>query len=210
MHHATRMSKWVSSERPRGVFLFGGPTGVGKTETAVQLAQMLSGSANNLIRVDCNTLQPTGHPKDVCNLDASRCPPGYMGHGEGGILQSSRKAECCHLLFDEFEKADAAVGKLLLQILDTGLQQDNMETMLDFRQSFIIFTSNLGCDYQEAPPQLGFGNAEKKGKKVPTVEEDKLRSELRMMGYGPEFLGLHPSNLSCSMHLAKGHCRGDW
>jgi ATP-dependent Clp protease ATP-binding subunit ClpC len=92
------------------------------------------------------------------------------------------------ILFDEFEKADAAVGKLLLQILDTGLQQDNMGTMLDFRQAFIIFTSNLGCDYQEAPPQLGFGSSSGPAKKVPTVDESKLRSELRMMGYGPEFL----------------------
>ena len=184
----TRMSKWASSERPRGVFLFGGPTGVGKTETAVQLAQMLSGSANNLIRVDCNTLQPTGHQKTSVIWTLLGVPPGYMGHGEGGILSKVREKPNAVILFDEFEKADAAVGKLLLQILDTGLQQDNMGTMLDFRQSFIVFTSNLGCDYQEAPPQLGFGKSEKKAKKVPTVEEAKLRSELRMMGYGPEFL----------------------
>ena len=184
----TRMSKWASSERPRGVFLFGGPTGVGKTETAVQLAQMLSGSANNLIRVDCNTLQPTGHQKTSVIWTLLGVPPGYMGHGEGGILSKVREKPNAVILFDEFEKADAAVGKLLLQILDTGLQQDNMGTMLDFRQSFIVFTSNLGCDYQEAPPQLGFGKSEQKAKKVPTVEEGKLRSELRMMGYGPEFL----------------------
>jgi len=184
----TRMSKWASTERPRGVFLFGGPTGVGKTETAVQLAQMLSGSANNLIRVDCNTLQPTGHQKTSVIWTLLGVPPGYMGHGEGGLLSKVREKPNAVILFDEFEKADAAVGKLLLQILDTGMQQDNMGTMLDFRQSFIIFTSNLGCDYQEAPPQLGFGNGDTKGKKVPTVEEAKLRSELRMMGYGPEFL----------------------
>ena len=135
-------------ERPRGVFLFGGPTGVGKTETAVQLAQMLSGSANNLIRVDCNTLQPTGHQKTSVIWTLLGVPPGYMGHGEGGILSKVREKPNAVILFDEFEKADAAVGKLLLQILDTGLQQDNMGTMLDFRQSFIIFTSNLGCDYR--------------------------------------------------------------
>ena len=126
------------------MFLFGGPTGVGKTETAVQLAQMLSGSANNLIRVDCNTLQPTGHQKTSVIWTLLGVPPGYMGHGEGGILSKVREKPNAVILFDEFEKADAAVGKLLLQILDTGLQQDNMGTMLDFRQSFIIFTSNLG------------------------------------------------------------------
>lgn len=184
----TRMSKWASSERPRGVFLFGGPTGVGKTETAVQLAQMLSGSANNLIRVDCNTLQPTGHQKTSVIWTLLGVPPGYMGHGEGGLLSKVREKPNAVILFDEFEKADAAVGKLLLQILDTGLQQDNMGMMLDFRQSFIIFTSNLGCDYQEAPPKVGFGVSDAPAKKVPTVDEAKLRSELRMMGYGPEFL----------------------
>jgi ATP-dependent Clp protease ATP-binding subunit ClpA len=184
----TRMSKWASNERPRGVFLFGGPTGVGKTETAVQLAQILSGSASNLIRVDCNTLQPTGHQKTSVIWTLLGVPPGYMGHGEGGLLSKVREKPNAIILFDEFEKADAAVGKLLLQILDTGLQQDNMGTMLDFRQAFIIFTSNLGCDYQEAPPQLGFGSSSGPAKKVPTVDESKLRSELRMMGYGPEFL----------------------
>ena len=184
----TRMSKWASNERPRGVFLFGGPTGVGKTETAVQLAQILSGSASNLIRVDCNTLQPTGHQKTSVIWTLLGVPPGYMGHGEGGLLSKVREKPNAIILFDEFEKADAAVGKLLLQILDTVLQQDNMGTMLDFRQAFIIFTSNLGCDYQEAPPQLGFGSSSGPAKKVPTVDESKLRSELRMMGYGPEFL----------------------
>ena len=184
----TRMSKWASSERPRGVFLFGGPTGVGKTETAVQLAQIISGSANNLIRVDCNTLQPTGQQKTSVIWTLLGVPPGYMGHGEGGLLSKVREKPNAVILFDEFEKADAAVGKLLLQILDTGVQRDNNGAMLDFRQSFIVFTSNLGCNYQEAPPQLGFSASKKKGKKVPTVNEEQLRSELRLMGYGPEFL----------------------
>lgn len=184
----TRMSKWASSERPRGVFLFGGPTGVGKTETAVQLARILSGSANNLIRVDCNTLQPTGHQKTSVIWTLLGVPPGYMGHGEGGLLSKVKEKPNAVILFDEFEKADSAVGKLLLQILDTGLQQDNNGTMLDFRQTFIIFTSNLGCDYQEAPPKLGFSNVSTNKKKLPTVDESQLRGELRLMGYGPEFL----------------------
>jgi ATP-dependent Clp protease ATP-binding subunit ClpA len=184
----TRMSKWASTERPRGVFLFGGPTGVGKTESAVQLAQIISGSANNLIRVDCNTLQPTGQQKTSVIWTLLGVPPGYMGHGEGGLLSKVREKPNSVILFDEFEKADAAVGKLLLQILDTGVQRDNNGSMLDFRQSLIIFTSNLGCDYKEAPPQLGFSNSKQAAKKLPTVDEEQLRSELRLMGYGPEFL----------------------
>jgi ATP-dependent Clp protease ATP-binding subunit ClpA len=182
------MSKWASSERPRGVFLFGGPTGVGKTETAVQLARIISGSANNLIRVDCNTLQPTGHQKTSVIWTLLGVPPGYMGHGEGGLLSKIREKPNSVILFDEFEKADSAVGKLLLQILDTGVQRDNNGTILDFRQSLIIFTSNLGCDYNEAPASLGFSSKKDTDKKVPTVDEEQLRSELKLMGYGPEFL----------------------
>ena len=184
----TRMSKWASSERPRGVFLFGGPTGVGKTETAVQLARIISGSANNLIRVDCNTLQPTGHQKTSVIWTLLGVPPGYMGHGEGGMLSKIREKPNAVILFDEFEKADAAVGKLLLQILDTGVQRDNNGTLLDFRQSLIIFTSNLGVDYNEAPARLGFSTKKDIGKKLPTVNEEHLRNELKLMGYGPEFL----------------------
>ena len=67
------------------------PKCVGKTESAVQLAQMLSGSANNLIRVDCNTLQPTGHQKTSVIWTLLGVPPGYMGHGEGGLLSKVRE-----------------------------------------------------------------------------------------------------------------------
>ena len=185
----TRLSKWANPERPRGVFLFGGPTGVGKTETAIQLSTILSGDPNNLIRIDCNTLQPTGTQKTSVIWPLIGVPPGYVGHGEGGRLSKIREKPNAVVLFDEFEKADPAVGKLLLQIIDTGLQQDNNGVMLDFRQSFIVFTSNLGVDYEGERSSVGFGGSEARTKKTrPKVDEVRLRSELKMMGYGAEFL----------------------
>ena len=182
----TRLSRWSSQEGPRGVFLFGGPTGVGKTETAVQLAKLMDG---NFIRINCNTLQSSGQQKTSIIWQLLGVPPGFMGHGEGGMLSKIRENPNAVVLFDEFEKADPAVGKLLLQIIDTGLQTDNNGHVLDFRKSFIIFTSNLGCDYEGESASLGFGGSKARQKKAtPKVDETKLRAELKMMGYGPEFM----------------------
>ena len=182
----TRLSRWSSQEGPRGVFLFGGPTGVGKTETAVQLAKLMDG---NFIRINCNTLQSSGQQKTSIIWQLLGVPPGFMGHGEGGMLSKIRENPNAVILFDEFEKADPAVGKLLLQIIDTGLQTDNNGHVLDFRKSFIIFTSNLGCDYEGESASLGFGGSKARQKKAtPKVDETKLRAELKMMGYGPEFM----------------------
>ncbi|MBM75548.1 MAG: hypothetical protein CMK59_09105, partial [Proteobacteria bacterium] len=185
---ATRLGRWADKKRPRGVFLFGGPTGVGKTETAVQLASILSGNINNLIRINCNTLQPTGHQKTSVIWPLLGVPPGFVGHGEGGILTQIKEKPNAVVLFDEFEKADPAVGKLLLQIIDTGLQEDNMGNTLDFRQAFIIFTSNLGVNYKKEAPKVGFSAETETKPPTPVVEEDALRAELKLMGYGPEFL----------------------
>jgi type VI secretion system protein VasG len=184
---ATRLSNWSDKERPRGVFLLGGPTGVGKTETAVQLAQILSGKPNNLIRINCNVLQSTGSQKTSIIWQLLGVPQGFVGHGEGGLLTPIMEKPNAVVLFDEFEKADPSVGKLLLQIIDTGLQDDNMGNTLDFRRSIILFTSNLGVDYGSKTKRIGFGDTKPK-KSIPKVDEEKLRSELKLMGYGPEFL----------------------
>lgn len=182
----TRLSRWSNKEGPRGVFLFGGPTGVGKTETAVQLSKLMDG---NFIRVNCNTLQASGNQKTSIIWQLLGVPPGFMGHGEGGVLSKVRENPNAVILFDEFEKADPAVGKLLLQIIDTGVQTDNNGHELDFRKSFIIFTSNLGCDYEGESSAMGFGGSKARKKKaIPKVDETKLRAELKMMGYGPEFM----------------------
>jgi ATP-dependent Clp protease ATP-binding subunit ClpA len=182
----TRLSRWSSQEGPRGVFLFGGPTGVGKTETAVQLAKLMDG---NFIRINCNTLQSSGQQKTSIIWQLLGVPPGFLGHGEGGLLSKVRENPNAVILFDEFEKADPAVGKLLLQIIDTGIQTDNNGNTLDFRKSFIVFTSNLGCDYEGENKSMGFGGSKARQKKaIPKVDEGKLRAELKMMGYGPEFM----------------------
>ena len=114
-------------------------------------------------------------------------PAGFVGHGEGGLLTPIMEKPNAVVLFDEFEKADPSVGKLLLQIIDTGLQEDNMGNTLDFRRSIILFTSNLGVDYGSKTKRIGFGDTKPK-KSIPKVDEEKLRSELKLMGYGPEFL----------------------
>jgi ATP-dependent Clp protease ATP-binding subunit ClpA len=169
------------------VFLFGGPTGVGKTETAAALAALLDPSPQGLIRVNCNVLQGGHQGKESVLWPLLGVPAGFVGHGDGGLLSPIREHPDCVVLFDEFEKADPAVGKMLLQILDTGQQEDNDGNLLDFRRAFLVFTTNLGCDY-EAGAAIGFGGAAE-GLAVPTVDRKAIFDELLSMGYGHEFLG---------------------
>jgi ATP-dependent Clp protease ATP-binding subunit ClpA len=178
---------WADRNRPRGVFLFGGPTGVGKTETAVLLAGLLDPTGRSLIRINCNVLQGNSNAPDAVIWPLLGVPRGFVGHGEGGLLGPIVERPDSVILFDEFEKADPAVGKMLLQILDTGQQEDNDGNLLDFRRAYLIFTSNLGCDYESGDP-LGFSGADP-GPPVPTVDKDALFEELLQMGYGQEFLG---------------------
>jgi ATP-dependent Clp protease ATP-binding subunit ClpA len=105
-------------------------------------------------------------------------PPGYIGYvrGKGGILSRIRDFPACVVLFDEFEKASRGVGELLLGILHEGRAEDSDGNLLDFRRSFIIFTSNAGCTYEQAT--MGFDAAEPE-KQKPTVDEEALLTELR-------------------------------
>ena len=116
---------WFMRPGPRGVFLFGGPTGVGKTETAMVLARILGGGTDALVRVDCQNLQGSGEGWEANTLTwrLLGVAPGYRGHVPGcrdGLLTRVRDFPECVLLFDEFEKADATVGRLILRILDEG------------------------------------------------------------------------------------------
>jgi ATP-dependent Clp protease ATP-binding subunit ClpA len=178
---------WADRNRPRGVFLFGGPTGVGKTETAVLLASLLDPTGRSLIRINCNVLQGNSNAPDAVIWPLLGVPKGFVGHGDGGLLGPVVERPDSVILFDEFEKADPAVGKMLLQILDTGQQEDNDGNLLDFRRAYLVFTSNLGCDY-EVGESLGFSSGDA-GPPVPTVDKDALFDELLQMGYGQEFLG---------------------
>lgn len=190
----TGLGGWTdTSKGPRGNFFFAGPTGVGKTETAKVLANAVGGSSRALIRIDCNTLQGSGWDSREAVNTLLGAPPGYIGYvrGEGGLLAQVRDTPECVVLFDEIEKADPGVGKLLLQILDEGMVDDTDGNPLDFRRAFLVFTSNAGVTYDGARADVGF---QVPGAPAPTTAAAKVSAEsvmddLRRRGFPQEFLG---------------------
>ncbi|OPZ37502.1 MAG: Chaperone protein ClpB [Tenericutes bacterium ADurb.BinA155] len=129
--------------RPIGSFLFLGPTGVGKTEVARALAEALFDNENNIIRIDMSEYM---EKYSVSRLIGA--PPGYVGYEEGGQLtEKVRRNPYSIVLFDEIEKADPEVFNLLLQVLDDGRLTDSQGRLVDFKNTVIIMTSNLGSDY---------------------------------------------------------------
>jgi ATP-dependent Clp protease ATP-binding subunit ClpA len=185
---------WFLRPGPRGVFLFGGPTGVGKTETALQLARLLGGGREALVRVDCQNLQGSGSGWEANTLTwrLLGVAPGYRGHVPGcrdGLLVKVRDFPECVLLFDEFEKADATVGRLMLRILDEGKAQDSEGNELDFRRCFVVLTSNAGVSY--ADPERGslVFTRPSPGPAAPLAKTADLERDLLSSGLGQEFLG---------------------
>lgn len=131
-----------SGRGPIGTFLFLGPTGVGKTETAKTLAEFMMGSADALIRVDMTEYQAE---YSISRLIGS--PPGYVGYDEGGQLtEAVRRKPYSVILLDEFEKAHPNVFNLMLQVFDDGRLTDGKGRVVDFSNTIIIMTSNLGSD----------------------------------------------------------------
>jgi ATP-dependent Clp protease ATP-binding subunit ClpB len=129
--------------RPIGSFIFLGPTGVGKTELARALAESLFDSEENMVRIDMSEYM---EKHTVARLIGA--PPGYVGYEEGGQLtEAVRRHPYCVLLFDEFEKAHPDVSNVMLQILDDGRLTDAQGRTVDFRNTIIIMTSNLGSHY---------------------------------------------------------------
>ncbi len=129
--------------KPIGSFLFLGPTGVGKTELAKTLAEALFDSEKNLVRIDMSEYM---EKFSVSRLIGA--PPGYVGYEEGGQLtEAVRRKPYSVILFDEVEKAHPDVFNILLQVLDDGRITDSQGRTVDFKNTIIILTSNLGSQY---------------------------------------------------------------
>lgn len=171
-------------ERPVGSFMFLGPTGVGKTELARALAEFMFNDEKALIRVDMSEYMER---HAVSRLIGS--PPGYVGYDEGGQLtEIVRHRPYSLILFDEIEKAHPEVFNILLQVLDNGRLTDGKGKVVNFRNSIIILTSNVGSEYFRQISSLGFGSdSEKDGDRGESEFREKVMSILRET-FKPEFL----------------------
>jgi ATP-dependent Clp protease ATP-binding subunit ClpC len=169
-------------KRPIGSFIFLGPTGVGKTFLARTLAEFMFGSADALIQIDMSEYME--------KFSASRLigsPPGYIGYEEGGQLSEAvRRKPYAVVLFDEIEKAHPDVMHLLLQILEEGKITDSLGRKIDFRNTIIIMTSNVGAELIKKQTTLGFG-APVAGTDNYDVMKDKILGEAKRV-FKPEFI----------------------
>lgn len=172
--------------RPIGSFLFLGPTGVGKTELSKALAENLFGNENTMIRIDMSEFM---EPHSVAKLIGS--PPGYVGYDEGGQLtEKVRRKPYSVILFDEVEKAHPDVMNMLLQILEDGRLTDSQGRTVNFKNTVIIMTSNVGARLITDRNKLGFtNNQNEKEKNKEDYEETKkeVMAELKKQ-FRPELL----------------------
>lgn len=163
-------------ERPVGSFLLMGPTGVGKTYLAKQLAKFVYGDETSMIRVDMSELMES---HSVSKLVGS--PPGYVGYGEGGQLtEQVRQNPYSVVLFDEIEKAHPDVMQLMLQLLDEGQLTDSRGVHVNFRNCVVLLTTNIGADRMQHNHVVGFGRSDEQN--IDNIKK-QLQSFLR-----PEFI----------------------
>jgi len=138
----TSRARLTDPGKPVGVFLLCGPSGVGKTETALALAEALYGGEQNLITINMSEFQES---HTVSTLKGA--PPGYVGYGEGGVLtEAVRRRPYCVVLLDEVEKAHPDVHEIFFQVFDKGWMEDGEGRYIDFRNAVIILTSNVGTE----------------------------------------------------------------
>jgi ATP-dependent Clp protease ATP-binding subunit ClpC len=167
--------------RPVGCFLFLGPTGVGKTEVARRLAEFMFGSEKSLIRFDMSEYM---EKHSVSKLIGA--PPGYVGYEEGGQLtERVRRTPYSVILLDEIEKAHPDVYNILLQVFEDGQLTDGLGNTVDFRNTILIMTSNLGARHLQKRSTMGFQSAAEEGN-AKSLDELVL-SEVKRV-FNPEFL----------------------
>ncbi len=171
-------------KRPIGSFIFLGPTGVGKTELSKALAEAMFGDENNLVRIDMSEYM---EKHTVSKLIGS--PPGYVGYDEGGQLtEKVRRNPYSVVLFDEIEKAHPEVFNILLQILEDGRLTDGKGKTINFKNTIIIMTSNVGASTIRKQKSMGFtftGDGEKQDEYYKM--KDNIMEELKV-SFRPEFL----------------------
>ncbi|MGH8073146.1 MAG: AAA family ATPase, partial [Lysobacter sp.] len=176
----TASAKLEDPNKPRGVFMFVGPSGVGKTETALALADILYGGERKLITINMSEYQEA---HSVSGLKGS--PPGYVGYGEGGVLtEAVRRNPYSVVLLDEVEKAHPDVLEMFFQVFDKGQMDDAEGREIDFRNTLIILTSNIGS------VQIMQACLNKPAEEIPAA--DALGEALRpvlMKSFKPAFLG---------------------
>ncbi|MBE5742164.1 MAG: ATP-dependent Clp protease ATP-binding subunit [Clostridiales bacterium] len=165
--------------RPIGSFIFVGPTGVGKTELSKAIANVVFGDDNSLIRIDMSEYMDKSSVSKLIGA-----PPGLVGYDEAGVLSDKvRRKPYSVVLFDEIEKANPEIFNLMLQILDEGRLTDNKGKLINFKNTIIILTSNVGANLASQKPSFGFATEEE--------EEDDMRDriyEALKRKFSPEFL----------------------
>lgn len=166
-------------KRPIGSFIFLGPTGVGKTELAKSLARFMFGTEEAMIRIDMSEFMDRHNSSRLLGA-----PPGYVGHENGGELtEHIKRRPYSIVLFDEIEKANPEIFNMFLQILDEGHVTDSMGEKISFKNTLILFTSNLGTDKLTQKSALGFSEPVQEYSK----RKDMVMSELKRF-FRPEFL----------------------
>ncbi len=190
-----------SPNRPIGSFIFCGPTGVGKTELAKALAEAVFGSEDNMIRVDMSEFM---EKHSTAKLIGS--PPGYVGYDDGGHLtELIRKKPYSVVLFDEIEKAHPDVFNIMLQILDDGRLTDSKGRHINFKNTIIIMTSNVGASMITNTAKLGFTTGEDESKDKYEKLKETVTEEMKK-AFRPEFLNRIDETIVFS-HLSKEEIR---
>jgi len=190
-----------SPNRPIGSFIFSGPTGVGKTELAKALAEAVFGSEDNIVRIDMSEFM---EKHTTSKLIGS--PPGYVGYDDGGhMTEIIRKKPYSVVLFDEIEKAHPDVFNIMLQILDDGRLTDSKGRLVNFKNTIIIMTSNVGASMITSTQKLGFSVSQDSKKDKYEKLKDTVMEEMKK-SFRPEFLN-RIDDIIVFAHLSKEEIR---